>query len=42
MLFRSQYNGMAHEARMLYEDWIKPTVYPINTNLLAHMMGAMR
>lgn len=36
------YNHAAGEMRRIYEQWIAPTVYPINTNLLAHIINEMR
>ena len=36
------YNHAAGEMRRIYEQWISPTVYPINTNLLAHILNEMR
>lgn len=38
----SGYNNIAGEARRLYETWLSPTVYPINTNLLSHIFEEMR
>lgn len=40
-LDEGSYNEMAGETRRLYEQWIAPTVYPVNTNLLAHIFGEM-
>lgn len=36
------YNRISDKARRLYQEWIAPSVYPINTNLLAHIFNEMR
>lgn len=36
------YNHAAGEMRRIYETWIAPSVYPINSNLLAHIFNEMR
>lgn len=36
------YNHAAGEMRRIYEQWISPTVYSINTNLLSHIINEMR
>ena len=36
------YNHAAGEMRRIYDQWIQPTTYPINTNLLAHIVNEMR
>jgi hypothetical protein len=33
---------IAHNARALYEHWIKPSEYVTNTNLLAHILGKIQ
>lgn len=36
------YNEMAMDTRQIYDTWIQPTHYAINTNLLTHMVSEMR
>lgn len=36
------YNHAAGEMRRIYDEWIQPTNYAINSNLLAHIIGEMR
>lgn len=36
------YNHAAGEMRRIYEQWIAPSVYPVNSNLLAHIINEMR
>ena len=36
-----EYNDMAKQTRELFDKWIQPTVYAINTNLMTYMLGHM-
>ena len=36
------YNHAAGEMRRIYEQWIAPSIYPVNTNLLSHIVNEMR
>jgi len=36
------YNHAAGEMRRIYDQWIQPTTYPINTNLLNHIINEIR
>lgn len=40
-LDEATHQTMAHNARLLYDQWIRPAKYPINTNLLRHIFDTI-